>query len=81
MNAFVPPTATEAVDGATAIDRRAADVTVKRVFPLTEPTVALIDDVPVVRVDARPLLLTLATVGAEDAQVTPDDSACVVPSE
>ncbi len=57
---------------------RIADVTVKVVLPRTPPKVALMVAVPAMRVEATPVLLTVATDGLDELQAT---AACVVRSK
>src|SRR5947209_6568348 len=74
VNCCVVPLAMLGVIGLRAIDSRAAGLTVSTVEPLMPPSMPLIVDVPVVRPLARPCmppaLETVATAGADDAQVT-----------
>jgi hypothetical protein len=70
LNCWVPPTATEGDAGDTVMVATAGEVTVsvsaELVTPLAE---AVIWDVPALTPVARPLLLTVATLGAPLAQV------------
>jgi hypothetical protein len=74
-----------ALAGVIATDTSVAGVTVSVVEPATLPDVAVIDEVPAARQDARPLepaaLLIVDTVAFEELQVTDAVSASFVPSE
>lgn len=74
VNCCVRPFAMLGLVGVTAMDTSAAAVTFKVVDPEIAPSVAVISDVPVVAVVARPLLpaalLMVATAGVSDIQVT-----------
>lgn len=82
MKLVVSPFATEAVDGVTAMLVNVLAVTVKaallEVMPLAE---AVTDVLPVAKVDAMPLVFSVATVALLEAQVTKPDTLPVVPSE
>ena len=69
MNCCESPMATEGFGGVTAIETRAAAVTVKVVDPLSPPEVAMMLDVPVAFVVASPPVVIAATEGWEDAHV------------
>ena len=58
-----------------------ATCTVSVVLPVTDPEVAEIVVVPPATPVARPDALTVATAGADDAQVTCSVRFCVLPSE
>jgi len=77
--------ATEGFVGVTAIEVRTAEVTVTVVAPDTPPRVALIVALPTPIPVTRPWLpgasLTVASVGAEETQVTNVVRFWVVPSE
>ena len=64
--------------GVTAIDCRAAGVTVSTVEPLTPLSVALIVEVPGATPVARPAAVIVATGGVAEAQVTWLVRFCVV---
>ena len=64
-----------------AMETKAAEVTVKRVEPVTPFEVALMVAVPTDTLVARPLLFTVATEGVSDAQVAFPVRFFVVPSE
>jgi hypothetical protein len=70
LNCSVNPLATLGFAGVTAIDCNAAAVTVSFVEPETVPSFALIVDWPVPAAVASPVLLTVATVVADEAHVT-----------
>ena len=72
------PFAIEGLAGVTAIDDKAAVVTVKTVDPLMEPDVARIVVVPVATLVARPVLFIVAVAGVRDAQVTEFVRFCVL---
>ena len=60
----------EGLAGVTVIDFRTGGVTVSTaVLLITAPEVALMFAVPCARVEATPLVLIVATLGFEDAQV------------
>ncbi len=75
----------EGLVGVTTIEVSTADVTVTAVVPDTPAKVALIVALPAALPDTRPwlgaVLLTAATDGAEEAQVTNAVRFWVVPSE
>jgi hypothetical protein len=70
VNCFVSPLATLGFAGVTAIDCTTGAVTVSVVDPLILPSVALIDDVPMVRESARPAAEIVATAVVADCHVT-----------
>lgn len=74
VNCWGFPLATDGDAGVTAMDCREAAVTVKFVWPLTEPDVAEMTEVPIANVDARPreplTLLIVAVAVVADNQVT-----------
>ena len=67
------------MDGVTAIDFRVGAVTVKVADPEIVPEAAVIAVPPWARDEARPALLTLATVVDDEVQVTDVVRVCVVP--
>ena len=67
--------------GVTVMEDRVAEVTVRVVFPEILPEVAVIVEVPAATAEARPLLLTVATDGFEELQVTCVLIPWLVPSE
>ena len=81
VNCCVCPFAIEGAAGVTAIETRAAAVTVRVVDPVTLPEVALIVVVPTPPALASPLAEMVATVPAEELQVTVAVRFCVLPSE
>jgi hypothetical protein len=84
VNCCFVPSATEALDGDTAIETSAAGVTVRVLEPVTDDDVAVITVCPVPTLVARPLvtdaLLTVATAVLLEFQVTVAVMSCVVPS-
>jgi hypothetical protein len=70
VNGWLIPAATDGVAGVTAIDCSTGAVTVSVALPWTAPSVAETVDVPLVSVVAKPVLLTVATAGFVEAQVT-----------
>ncbi len=66
VNCWLLPAGMEALDGETEIDVKTAAVIVSLAEPLIEPTLALIVAVPCATAPARPVLLTVATVAAEE---------------
>ncbi len=81
MNCCVCPFAIEGDAGVTAIETRAAAVTVMVVDPVMLPELALMVVVPTATALARPLAEMVATVVAEELQVTVAVKFCVLPSE
>lgn len=79
VNCCVVPIAMLTGLGVTAIDTRAALVTVSEADPLIEPEVAVIVTGPVPVLVAKPDALMEATFASEEDQVT-DVSCCVLPS-
>jgi hypothetical protein len=70
VNWSVPPTETVELAAVTAIDVNAAlVVTVSVVEPVIVPELALMVVVPTFKVVANPVLLMVATVGSDDAQI------------
>lgn len=69
MKVCVVPTGAVAVCGLTAIDTRAAGVTVRTEEPETEPTVAVMVAVPCPVLVARPAAFTVAAEGVSELQV------------
>ncbi len=66
--------------GLTAIDVIFPSDTVTLVVPVTVPEAALMVEVPIASAVTRPVLLTLATVGAELLQNRLEERVFVVPS-
>jgi hypothetical protein len=81
VNCTVPPSGTVGASGDTAIDTSVAGVTVNEAEPDTDPSVALIVDVPVVSAVAVPVAAIVATDGADDDHETSGVITGVVPSE
>ena len=85
VNCSVSPLGDAGLAGVTAIDWRAAALTVRTVEPLMPPSVALIVEVPVATAVARPcepaVLEIVATEVVADAQVTWLVRSCVELSE
>jgi hypothetical protein len=77
VNCCVAATRMEGFAGVTAIEDSTAAVTVSVVDPTTLPLVALIVDVPIFRVVAKPAALIVATVVVADAHVTVPVTSCV----
>ena len=78
----VRPRVTLPPAGVTAICVTVADVTVSRVLPLIDPSVALMVVVPAETADVSPIVgdvvLIVATAVLEDAQVTFEVRFCVL---
>lgn len=79
VNCLVVPMAMLGLAGVTAIETRAALVTMSEVVPLTEPDVAVIVAVPGPVLVARPDALIEATLMLEEDHTT-EGSCCVLPS-
>lgn len=79
VNCFVVPMAMLGLAGITAIETRAALVTVSEVEPLTAPDVAVMVAVPGPVLVARPEALTEATLMLDEDHAT-EGSCCVLPS-
>jgi hypothetical protein len=80
VNCWVRPLATLGSAGVTAIAVTIAGVTVSVVAPLMPPSVAVMVDVPVASVVARPVLDIVATVVVADVQPTEEVRSSVDPS-
>lgn len=80
-NCAEKPTGREEFAGVTAIELSTAGVTVRTLVPVTEPKLAETVVAPVPMLDAKPLLLITATVGADDVQVLVLVKLSVEPSE
>ena len=76
-NCSLPPLATLGFAGVTAIDWRAAAVTVRTVEPVTPFIVAEIVEVPVPTPVANPAVVIVATEVVAEAQVTWLVKSCV----
>ena len=70
VNCCASPAPIDWLAGVTAIEVRVAAVTVRDVEPLIDPDVAVMVVVPAATLEARPELLMLATLVAEEFQVT-----------
>ena len=70
VNCSAVPSAMDWVTGLTEIETRLAGTTVTTVLSVNEPTVAVIMVEPAARVVTSPLLSTVATVVADELQVT-----------
>ena len=81
VNCTVAPTNTPGLVGVTDIELRTAEVTVRLALPEILPKVAVMGTVPTEMDMARPLLLTAATAGFPDRQVTCRVISKFVPSE
>ena len=64
------PTAIDGLAGVTAIEVRVAAVTVRIVEPVIDPDVAVMVVAPGATLEARPELLMVDTLAAEEFQVT-----------
>jgi hypothetical protein len=84
VNCCAIPIEMFAFAGVTTMETTVAEVTVSVAEPVTEPEVAEMDVVPVLRAFTIPSvgaeLLTVATDGFDDAQVTLPVRFCVLPS-
>lgn len=69
VNCSVVPAAMEGLAGVTAMDCRAAGVTVTLVDPVMLPLAALMVEVPVPTAVTRPPVETVATVASDEVQV------------
>jgi hypothetical protein len=82
VNCRVNPTCTVGLAGVTVMEERiAAAATVRVAFPEIVPEVAVMVAVPAEMAIARPLLLTTATDGFAELQVTSVVTSKLVPSE
>ena len=70
LNCWVSPGPIDGLAGVTAIEVKVAAVTVNVVDPVIDPDVAVMVVVPAATLEARPELLMLATLVAEEFQVT-----------
>ena len=70
VNCWVSPLGTLGFAGVTAIDWSTAAVTVITVEPLTPPSAALMEEVPVATAVASPAVVMVATEVVAEAQVT-----------
>ena len=76
VNCWVTPTGILGLTGVTDTEDRVAEVTVRVLFPEINPEAAVMVVVPAATVVTRPLLLTVATDGFDEVQMT-----CVVISK
>jgi hypothetical protein len=81
VNCWVVATDMTGLAGVKDMEDWLAEVTVRVVLPETVPEVAVMVVVPAVRAVARPLLLTVATKGLDELQVTCVVISWIVPSE
>ena len=70
VNCCVSPGPIDGLAGVTTIEVRVAAVTVRDVEPLIDPDVAVMVVVPAATLEARPELLMVDTLAAEEFQVT-----------
>jgi len=80
-NCGVIPTGMLGLNGVTDMKDRTAEVTVRVLFPEIIPEVAVMVAVPAATAVAKPMLLTVATDGLEELQVTCVVTSRLVPSE
>jgi len=66
----VTPTGMLGLTGVTEMEDRVAEVTVRVVLPEIVPEAAVMVAVPAAKAVAKPVLLTVATDGLEEVQVT-----------
>ena len=78
---FPCPIGTLALSGVTAMEDKVTAVTVRVVVSVTVPLVAVMVAVPAATAVTTPLLLTVATDGLDEVQVTCVDISRLVPSE
>ena len=69
-NCWVTPTGMLGLTGVTEMEDRVAEVTVRVVLPEIVPEAAVMVAVPAAKAVAKPVLLTVATDGLEEVQVT-----------
>ncbi len=81
VNCCVAPAGIDGLAGVTAMETRVGAVTVKTVDPLIVPDVAVIVEVPAATAVANPAELIVATLVAEEVQVTELVRFAVVPLE
>jgi hypothetical protein len=80
VNCSVTPMGTDGFGGVTAMEMRAADVTVRVAVPKMDPEVAVMVEVPVPLVVARPLEVIAATDAWDEVHVAVLLMSCEVPS-
>ena len=81
VNCKVSPEDSLELTGATDTEERVAEVTVKVVLPEIPPELAVMMRLPAAMAVARPPLVTVATAGFDDPQVTCMVISTLVPSE
>ena len=81
VNCWLSPTGRLRLAGATAMEDKVAELTVRIVVPETVPEVAVMVGAPAAKAVARPVLLTVATDVFEEFQVTCVVISRLVPSE
>jgi spore maturation protein SpmB len=81
VNCWLSPTGRLRLAGATAMEDKVAELTVRIVVPETVPEVAVMVAAPAAKAVARPVLLTVATDVFEEFQVTCVVISRLVPSE
>ena len=81
INCWLSPTGMLGLAGATVMEDKVADLTVRIVLPETVPDVAVMVAAPAATAVARPVLLTVATDVFEKFQVTCVVISRLVPSE
>jgi hypothetical protein len=79
VNCCELPEATEGFGGATAIDTSAGAVTVRLVEPVTPFSVAIMLELPVVALVAKPVAAIVATLGADELHADAFVRFAVVP--
>ena len=80
LSFWVVPKANEGFTGVIAMETRVGCATLRVLEPVTGPKVAVIVALPVPTPVAKPVLLTLATAGADVLYVTEFVRFCVLPS-
>ena len=80
VNCWASPSGTDGIAGVTAIETRAACVTLQFVDPTIEPEVALIVVEPTALLLACPDAPIVATVVLDELHSTEADRSCVLPS-
>jgi hypothetical protein len=80
VNCCAVPRASDTGEGVTEIETSRVGTTVKVAVPLNAPTVAVMVVVPAASVSATPELSMVATLLADELQVTPAARSCAEPS-
>ena len=80
VNCCVAPNKIDGFAGATAIETRVGAPTVRVVEPVIEPEAARIAVAPCAALVARPVLLIVATLIADEPHVAEAVKSCVLPS-